>query len=150
MLAAAVLGVAAEWIAVAAGACALAVGFAGFRAARRSRSESRAASERIDALRDELAALDRRLQSKIGVATVEARRAAGSLRIGEHNTVAEAMKLNRDAKAILAAFHIGGCSSCVVDESSTLLHAAMGNNADLPELLAALNGLAPLPAAHDH
>ncbi len=45
------------------------------------------------------------------------------------------------AQGVLAAFHIGGCASCAVDEDGTLADAVQERGADMDKVLAALNTL---------
>jgi hypothetical protein len=56
-------------------------------------------------------------------------------------SVRDAIELDPRAADVLAAFHIGGCSSCAVSPDDTLQYAAEGNGQPVDKLLAALNRL---------
>jgi hypothetical protein len=56
-------------------------------------------------------------------------------------TIEQALELDPRAADVLAAFHIGGCSSCAVSPTDTLEHAATANGQDAVQLLAVLNRL---------
>jgi hybrid cluster-associated redox disulfide protein len=55
--------------------------------------------------------------------------------------VAEALALHPDAGAVMAQFHLGGCSSCSISENHVLGPAAESYGVDVNRLLAALNAL---------
>ncbi|MBI4553909.1 MAG: disulfide oxidoreductase [Candidatus Latescibacteria bacterium] len=56
-------------------------------------------------------------------------------------TVAEALELHPDAGAVMASFHLGGCSSCSISEHHVLGPAAESYGVDVDALLTALNSL---------
>lgn len=56
-------------------------------------------------------------------------------------TVAEALELHPDAAAVMASFHLGGCSSCSISGHHLLGPAAESYNVDVDALLGALNSL---------
>jgi len=51
------------------------------------------------------------------------------------------MSIHPQAQQVLAGFHLGGCSSCSVDERQSLSEAAAVNGRELEPILAALNTL---------
>ncbi len=67
----------------------------------------------------------------------------GQTRFDPSIRLAELYQLDPRAQTVLAAFHIGGCDHCAVDERETLGEAAQQTGADLNRLLAALNNLPP-------
>ena len=65
----------------------------------------------------------------------------GELKITPEMKVGEVVALHPQAGQVLAAFHLGGCSSCSVDNNQSLAEAAALNSRELPPILVALNGL---------
>jgi hypothetical protein len=63
----------------------------------------------------------------------------GDLKISPDMRVGEVLLAHPQAGQVLAAFHIGGCSSCSVDDRQTLGEAIAVNGRDLEPILAALN-----------
>jgi hybrid cluster-associated redox disulfide protein len=65
--------------------------------------------------------------------------------------IADAIAVDPRIRDVLARFHLGGCSSCAIDEESTIEQAARSYGVDLDRLMAALaalsNGQEPLPSA---
>jgi hypothetical protein len=53
--------------------------------------------------------------------------------------VQDALAIHPQAEQILAAFHLGGCSSCAVDPTDTLADICRENGRDLSQLLQNLN-----------
>jgi len=129
------------------GGVGLVLGALALHRAKKSEADARAARRDADLVEGELERTRGELTARLGRVALDAKRANGSLAIRESTTIRETHRINPDAKRILAAFHIGGCSSCTVSDDETLLHAALGSGADVEALLASLNGLAPAPAA---
>ncbi len=69
------------------------------------------------------------------------RTARSSGRFTAEMRVDELSYLHPDAPAVLAAFHIGGCQSCSVDDGKTLGDAIRETGANGDQVLGALNGL---------
>lgn len=65
----------------------------------------------------------------------------GDLKITPDMRVGEVVAAHPQAQAVLAGFHIGGCSSCSVDDRQTLGEAVAVNGRDIEPVLAALNTL---------
>lgn len=84
-------------------------------------------------------------QEKMGL-NFEIMKLQGQLNVTEYMTIDEIKMLHPQAEQVLAAHHIGGCSSCSVDGSVRLDHAAAKNQQLLEPILIALNNLA---ADHD-
>jgi hybrid cluster-associated redox disulfide protein len=57
--------------------------------------------------------------------------------------IADAIAINPRIRDILAQFHLGGCSSCAINEEHTIAQAAMSYGVDLDRLMAALTVLSP-------
>jgi hypothetical protein len=68
--------------------------------------------------------------------------------------IADAIAHDRRIRDVLAQFHLGGCSSCAINEEQTIAQAAMSYGVDLNRLMAALtalgNGQDPLPQVPQH
>jgi hybrid cluster-associated redox disulfide protein len=68
--------------------------------------------------------------------------------------ISDAIAIDPRTRDVLAQFHIGGCSSCAVNEEDTIAQAAMSYGVDLDRLMAALTALsdgqepAPSPSRH--
>jgi hybrid cluster-associated redox disulfide protein len=52
--------------------------------------------------------------------------------------IAEALAIDPRIRDVLAQFHLGGCSSCAINEEHTIEQAAMSYGVDLDRLMAAL------------
>jgi hybrid cluster-associated redox disulfide protein len=68
--------------------------------------------------------------------------------------IAEAIAIDPRVRDILAQFHLGGCSSCAINEEHTIEQAAMSYGVDPDRLMAALtassNGQEPAPPVRQH
>lgn len=56
-------------------------------------------------------------------------------------TVGEALSLHPRAGEVFAAFHLGGCSHCSINEHETIQEVTAGYGVDADMLVEALNGL---------
>lgn len=72
----------------------------------------------------------------------------GALAFTPTTTVREAQLLHPQAAQILAAFHLGGCSSCAVEPDATLAEICQEQGRDLAQLLATLQQLYQQEAQH--
>lgn len=73
----------------------------------------------------------------------------GNLQVTEEMKIGEILVAHPQAQQVLAAFHIGGCASCLVDEQQSLAEAAALNGRELEPILVALNGLVDGANGHD-
>jgi hybrid cluster-associated redox disulfide protein len=55
--------------------------------------------------------------------------------------IAEAIAIDPRIRDVLAQFHLGGCSSCAIDEEHTIEQAALSYGVDLDRLMVALTAL---------
>ena len=55
--------------------------------------------------------------------------------------IADAIAMDPRVRDVLARFHLGGCSSCAIDEEHTIAQAAMSYGVDLDRLMDALAAL---------
>lgn len=74
----------------------------------------------------------------------------GDLKITPDMRVGEVVAAHPQAQAVLAGFHIGGCSSCSVDDRQTLGEAVAVNGRDIEPVLAALNSLVAEGGSNGH
>jgi hybrid cluster-associated redox disulfide protein len=65
----------------------------------------------------------------------------GDLKITPEMQIGEITAIHPQASQVLAGFHLGGCSSCVVDDTQSLAEAAAVNGRDVEPILVALNTL---------
>ncbi|OGG56861.1 MAG: hypothetical protein A3F84_10735 [Candidatus Handelsmanbacteria bacterium RIFCSPLOWO2_12_FULL_64_10] len=102
--------------------------------------------ERLERGTDELRALvnvsHERMKSEIlSRVQTELRRREGGPAFHGDMSVGEAMKLHPQAAAVMAGFHLGGCSSCNISDNHILGDAARDYGVHIDHLLTALNGL---------
>jgi hybrid cluster-associated redox disulfide protein len=71
----------------------------------------------------------------------EIRKGEGGAAFRSDMSVGEAIKLHPHASAVMASFHLGGCSSCSISDNHILGDAARDYGVNLDRLLKALNGL---------
>jgi hybrid cluster-associated redox disulfide protein len=68
--------------------------------------------------------------------------------------IADAIAIDPRIRDVLAQFHLGGCSSCAVNEEHTIEQAAMSYGVDLDRLMIALtafsNGQESVPTTPQH
>jgi hybrid cluster-associated redox disulfide protein len=55
--------------------------------------------------------------------------------------ITDAIAIDPRIRDVFAQFHLGGCSSCAINEEHTIEQAAMSYGLDLDRLMAALTGL---------
>ena len=65
----------------------------------------------------------------------------GDLQITSETKIGEVAAMHPQAQQVLAGFHLGGCSSCFVDDNQSLSEAAAVNGRELEPILMALNTL---------
>jgi hypothetical protein len=68
-------------------------------------------------------------------------KAQGELQITGQMKIGEIVAAHPQAQQVLAGFHLGGCTSCMVDDNQSLAEAAALNGRPLEPILVALNGL---------
>jgi len=56
-------------------------------------------------------------------------------------TIGDALRLHPRAGEVFAAFHLGGCSHCVINEQETIEEVTAGYGVDSNMLVEALNSL---------
>lgn len=91
--------------------------------------------------RQEQRAQQEQTAGKIATLDVAVQRATGKLRFDPNTSLTRLYESEPRAQGVLAAFHIGGCASCAVDEDGSLAQAVKERGADLDRVLTALNTL---------
>ena len=83
---------------------------------------------------------------------VELLKRTGSARFAPEMTVREAQMLHPQAQQILAGYHLGGCSSCAIDDGDTLAAICQSSGIAPATLLSDLNRLleGPRPGDAEH
>ncbi len=56
-------------------------------------------------------------------------------------TLGAALKMHERAREVFAAFHLGGCTHCAMNETETIAQATAGYGINAEKLLSALNEL---------
>ena len=92
---------------------------------------------------DELRQLREQMTTAIAELRIEIKHTAGAVRFEPQMTVREAQLLHPQTQQVLAAFHLGGCSSCAVDPEDTLVRACAEHGVDVDTVLDNLNQLLP-------
>jgi hybrid cluster-associated redox disulfide protein len=72
-----------------------------------------------------------------GLRALMRRQSGGSL-FEPSMKIADAIAIDPRVRAVLAQFHLGGCSSCAINEEHTIEQAAMSYGVDLERLMTAL------------
>lgn len=96
-------------------------------------------NSRTYTVRRELDEAVRTLNSEIATLKYDLLSVQGQTHVTGDMTIEAITRLNPKTTELLAAFHIGGCSSCTVDDSTPLGIAAAQNNQPLKPMLVALN-----------
>ena len=127
---------------------ALVLGLVGILMAWNANKKNKALNERIAQTNSRVYNLRRELQEALEQAgqeqlalKFEIMKLQGDLQITPQMKIGEVMAIHPQAQQVLAGFHLGGCSSCYVDDKQTLAEAAAVNGRELEPILVALNTL---------
>jgi len=127
---------------------ALAIGLVGLLMAWSAKRKNKELQERIAQTNSRVYALRREHQEAQEQAEheqmklkFEILKLQGDLKISPEMKIGEVMAIHPQAQQVLAGFHLGGCSSCYVDEKQSLSEAAAVNGRELEPILMALNNL---------
>jgi hybrid cluster-associated redox disulfide protein len=127
---------------------ALILGLIGIAMAWSANRKNKALNERIAQtnsrvynLRRELQEAQEQAEQERMVLKFEIMKLQGDLKITPQMKIGEVLAIHPQAQQVLAGFHLGGCSSCYVDDKQTLAEAAAVNGRELAPILAALNTL---------
>jgi hybrid cluster-associated redox disulfide protein len=88
------------------------------------------------------------VQKELQTVRALARRQSGSLFFEPAMKIADAIAIDPRVREVLAQFHLGGCSSCAINEEHTIEQAALSYGVDLERLMAALTPLSTGQEAH--
>lgn len=127
---------------------ALGVGLIGLLMAWSARRKNKDLRERIAQTNSRVYGLRRQLEETAQQAEQERMqlkfqllKLQGELKVTPDMKIGEVLTLHPQAEQVLAAFHLGGCSSCGVDPGQSLNEAAGVNGRELEPILVALNNL---------
>jgi hypothetical protein len=127
---------------------ALALGLIGILMAWSANRKNKELNERIAQTNSRIYNLRREIQEKQEGAEqklvslkFELLKLTGDLKVTPETRIGELTLLHPQAPQVLAAFHLGGCSSCSVDDRQTVAEAAAVNGRELEPILVALNTL---------
>lgn len=98
-------------------------------------------NSRIYNLRRENLEVQEKNEKEIMSLKFEILKLQGELKVSPEMKIGEIMAVHPQAQQVLAGFHLGGCSSCSVDDRQSLAEAAAVNGRELEPILAALNSL---------
>lgn len=120
---------------------ALLVAWRAWREMRALNGKMQRLSETLYQTRQEQHQKDAEIQNRVAALDVAVQKATGQLRFDPQQPLGELFEKEPRAQNVLAAFHIGGCASCAVDENTPLGDAVRERGADLDRVLTALNAL---------
>ncbi len=123
---------------------ALAAGFIAWRATQ----DLKNVTAKLDRLqttvyetRKDMKTQQQELENRIATLDVSMQKATGTLRFDPNQSLTHLFQVEPRAESVLAAFHIGGCADCAVDENGSLAQAVRERGADMDRILTALNML---------
>jgi hybrid cluster-associated redox disulfide protein len=137
----------------------LALGALGFAALAYLRGRSLRAllqdtQRRLYLAQARLSELESTVHSELQRLRATMRRQSGGALFEPTMKIAEAIAIDPRVREVLAQFHLGGCSSCAIDDEQTIERAAASYGVDLAHLMAALEALekgpAPTPPSPRH
>jgi hybrid cluster-associated redox disulfide protein len=118
------------------------------------RDALRDAQRRLYLAQARLNELESTVQKELQALRSLMRRQSGDPLFEPSMKIAEAIAIDPHVRDILAQFHLGGCSSCAINEEHTIEQAAMSYGVDLDRLMVVLatssNGQQPAPPARQH
>lgn len=120
---------------------ALLVAWRAWRELRALNAKMERLSETLYQTRQEQRQQDDEIQNRVAALDVALQQATGQMRFDPQQSLTELFEQEPRAQNVLAAFHIGGCASCAVDENASLADAVHARGADLERVLTALNAL---------
>ena len=98
-------------------------------------------NSRVYNLRREMQETQEQAQTELLKLKFELLKLQGELKVTGEMKIGEILAIHPQAQQVLAGFHIGGCGSCMVDDSQSLTEAAALNGRELEPILLALNTL---------
>lgn len=98
-------------------------------------------NSRVYHLRQDLDEATARAEQEKNALKFEILKLKGHLHITPDMRIGQVVAAHPQAQQVLAGFHIGGCSSCSVDDTQVLGDAVAENGRDIEPILVALNTL---------
>jgi TolA-binding protein len=127
---------------------ALALGIIGMVMAWSANRKNKNLKERITQVNSRVYQLRREIQETQEAAAQERTvlrfeilKLQGDLQVTPEMQIGEITAIHPQAEQVLAGFHLGGCSSCGVDNTQSLAEAAAVNGREVEPILIALNTL---------
>jgi hybrid cluster-associated redox disulfide protein len=118
------------------------------------REALRDAQRRLYLAQARLNELDNAVHKELQAVHALVRRQLGGPRLEPTMKIADAVAIDPRVREVLAQYHLGGCSSCAINEEQTIEQAALEYGVDLGRLMVALttlsDGPAPLAPAPQH
>jgi hybrid cluster-associated redox disulfide protein len=105
------------------------------------RDALRDAQRRLYLAQARLNELESTVQKELQALRGLVRRQSSGLRLESTMRIADAIAIDPRIRDVLAQFHLGGCSSCAINEEDTIAQAAMSYGVELDRLMAALTAL---------
>jgi hybrid cluster-associated redox disulfide protein len=105
------------------------------------RDSLRDAQRRLYLAQARLNELETTLQKELHALRSLLRRQSGGSVFDPSMKITDAIAIDPRIRDVFAQFHLGGCSSCAINEEHTIEQAAMSYGLDLDRLMAALTGL---------
>jgi hypothetical protein len=99
------------------------------------------ANSRVYSLRREIQEKQEKFEQDLLSLKFDVLKAQGNLKVTPETRIGEISRMHPQAMQVLAGFHLGGCSSCSVDDRQSLAEAAGTNGRELEPILVALNTL---------
>jgi hybrid cluster-associated redox disulfide protein len=108
---------------------------------RSLRDSLREAQRRLYLAQARLNELENTVQRELQALRAVMRRQSGGPIFEPTMRIADAVALDPRVRDVLAQFHLGGCSSCAINEEHTIAQAAASYGVDLAHLMASLESL---------
>jgi len=105
------------------------------------REALRDAQRRLYLTQARLNELESLVQKELQTVRALVRRQSGDLCIEPTMKIADAIAIDSRVRKVLAQFHLGGCSSCAINEEHTIEQAALSYGVDVERLMTALTAL---------
>jgi hybrid cluster-associated redox disulfide protein len=105
---------------------------------RSLRDALRDAQRRLYLAQARLNELEGTVQNDLQILRSQLRRQSGNPLFEASMRIADAIAIDPRIRDVFAQFHLGGCSSCAVNEEDTIEQAALSYGVDLDRLMAAI------------
>lgn len=129
------------YAALAVGLIAILMAWSANRKNKESRERIAQVNSRIFDLRREMQETQEKAEYEMLRLKFELLKLQGNLQVTGEMKIGEVLALHPQVEQVLAGFHIGGCSGCMVDDKQSLSEAANLYERQLEPILVALNNL---------